>query len=107
MHNPNLEERKCRLITQARQNAKQKGLEFLINKDDLEWPINCPILGFGLDYFGVSGHKMLSPSFDRVDSTKGYIKGNVFVISNRANSFKGNMTIENVRNMLRYMEHGI
>ena|ERR1035437_5337184 len=103
-HPLDLEKRKDFLIYQAKRNAKAKGMEFLISKDDLEWPTHCLILGIELDYPGRGGHKMLGPSFDRKDSSKGYIKGNVFVISNRANSCKGNMTTENVRNLLRYME---
>ena len=36
-------------------------------------------------------------SFDRVDNDKGYVDGNVVVCSSEFNSIKGNLTIEQVR----------
>lgn len=62
---------------------------------DIEWPSVCPILGIELDYY-VAG-KENSAEFDRIDSTKGYIKGNVWVISRRANRVKNDGTAEEHR----------
>lgn len=45
-----------------------------------------------------------SPSIDRIDPTKGYIKGNIAVISWRANMLKNNMTVEEARLLLAYLE---
>ena len=44
-----------------------------------------------------------SPSLDRIDNSKGYIKGNVAVISNKANKYKSDMTIENIEKLASYV----
>jgi hypothetical protein len=41
-----------------------------------------------------------SPSLDRIDSSKGYVKGNVRVISHRANLLKNNATVEELKLLL-------
>jgi hypothetical protein len=38
-------------------------------------------------------------SFDRIDPTKGYIKGNVQIVSQRANRIKSNSTLEEFEEM--------
>lgn len=60
--------------------------------DDLVIPTHCPLLGIELDQF----HPNLDNhcSLDRIDSTKGYVRGNVMVISHRANRIKSNATAE-------------
>jgi hypothetical protein len=59
-------------------------------------PIVCPILGIPIikEVTNKLGPKTTSPSIDRIDNSKGYIKGNVQVISNKANVMKGNSTPE-------------
>lgn len=47
-----------------------------------------------------------SPSVDRIDNSRGYVKGNVAIISNKANTKKGELTIDEVRSLLIYMERG-
>lgn len=44
---------------------------------------------------------MGSPSLDRIDSSKGYVKGNVRVISARANMLKNNATVEELTLVLK------
>ena len=38
-----------------------------------------------------------SASLDRIDSTKGYIKGNLQIISFRANTVKNNLTLDEMK----------
>lgn len=90
---------------QTKKRAKEKGFDFTITYDDIIIPEVCPILFLTLDPVG-SGTE-LSPSMDRIDSTKGYIKGNVRVISKRANAGKSSLTLEDARNLVRYMEKGL
>jgi hypothetical protein len=45
-----------------------------------------------------------SYSLDRIDSDKGYVKGNVQVISYRANMLKSNASIEELEKVLNWMK---
>lgn len=92
-----------RMLTVAKCRAKRKGIPFEITVEDIQGPTHCPVMGFEL-VVGPQGGRMSSYSLDRIDNSKGYVKGNVALISHRANSYKGDMTIENVRRMLAYME---
>jgi hypothetical protein len=82
--------------------ARQRGIEFSIGPDDLEWPTHCPVLGVELDWLA-GGHSPNSPSFDRIDSTKGYIPGNVAIISWRANRIKNDGTAEEHRKIFEWL----
>lgn len=87
----------------ARKRARARGINFNIDLDDIVIPDLCPILGIKLEKS--SDHvKPESPTLDRIDNQKGYIKGNVAVISWRANSIKKDATLEEVRAIARYME---
>jgi hypothetical protein len=78
------------LCTIAKHRAKKKGLDFNITKGDFKVPPFCPILGIPLEFHfdGSNGGKPNSPSLDRIDNSKGYVKGNVQVISLLANTMK-------------------
>jgi hypothetical protein len=82
------------LCSMAKRRSKAKGHEFNIDKTDVDIPILCPILGIPIVKVYTkgksSGPTSNSPSLDRIDNTKGYIKGNVRVISHKANTMKHN-----------------
>jgi hypothetical protein len=81
--------------SRAKYRAKQKGLDFTIEQKDITIPDVCPLLGIPLVcHRGKGSQKGNSPSLDRIDPTKGYIKGNVWVISNRANTLKNDATLQ-------------
>jgi hypothetical protein len=73
--------------------AHSYGVEFSIEFGDVIFPTHCPILGTELNYFA-EGRDENSPSFDRIDPKKGYVKGNVAIISLRANRIKNDGTAE-------------
>jgi hypothetical protein len=60
------------------------------------------LLGIELDYFAERTQEN-SPSFDRVDSSKGYVKGNVIVCSWRANRIKNDGTAEEHRKIYEFL----
>lgn len=92
-----------RMWSSLKRSAKDRGLEFNLDWTDIVIPDVCPILGLRLK-IGNSVTSADSPSMDRIDNSKGYVKGNVRVISHRANALKSNLTIEQARSLLRYME---
>jgi hypothetical protein len=79
--------------------SKERGLAFNIEISDIVIPSVCPILGVPLTYKGRH-----SPSLDRIDSSLGYVKGNVQVISKQINCLKKNVTIEELEKLLKYMK---
>lgn len=76
----------------AKQRAKLYGLEFSIQKGDIIIPDRCPALGlvFGPNTGRGMGSHWDSPSLDRIDPAKGYVSGNVQVLSRLANTMKSN-----------------
>ena len=82
------------ILARSRSHAKDKNLAFDITIDDIQVPDKCPYLGTELirqakrtthDFVNVV-------SLDRIDSIKGYIKGNVEVISLKAKERKARAT---------------
>lgn len=89
-------------LAQLRRNAKKRGLDFSLVKEDLlPLPTHCPVLGVELDYSGGGGPNVAS--VDRIDSTKGYLRENVAIISKRANTLKNNASVEELQKVLDYL----
>ena len=87
-----------RMYRRAKQRAKSNNLEFDIHKEDVIIPLKCPILGIELKVFkGSPGGRPESPALDRKDPTKGYVKGNIWVISHLANMMKSSSTKEQMK----------
>lgn len=90
------------MLQRARRRAREFGLEFDLKPENVVIPDSCPVLGIPLDRFG--GDLDSIPSLDRIDNSKGYVPGNVVVVSFRANRIKGNSTIEELRKVAEYYE---
>ena len=45
-----------------------------------------------------------SPSLDRIDNSKGYVPGNIAVISMRANMIKNNASLVELKAIVAYIE---
>lgn len=93
-------------IPKLKHRAKQQGLEFDLEWTDIIPPTHCPVFGIELDLnppgkaYGIPN----APSVDRKNNSRGYVKGNVVVISNRANLLKKDGTVDEIRRLLKYME---
>lgn len=75
------------MIHAARSNARRDSVIFDITIDDIEIPLLCPVLGIVLRFEGPPFSEWL-PSLDKVRPSLGYVKGNIRVISWRANRLK-------------------
>lgn len=98
-----LRDPKKALLNYMKRNAQARNLEFNLTINDIIIPEKCPILGIP-PFFSKERQIDNTPSGDRVDNTKGYIKGNVRIISWRANSMKRDLTIEIAEQMVKYMK---
>lgn len=91
------------MLKHVRKSAKERNLEFDLDQSDIVIPKVCPIFGIPL-VFGSKSRTANSPSVDRIDSSRGYVKGNIQIISWRANDLKGNATPDELRKLADYME---
>lgn len=83
-----------RLHAAARQRANRNNIPFDIERSDIVIPACCPLLGLPLQKSGSGKVAYNSPSLDRIRNEHGYVRGNIWVISHRANSLKSNATLE-------------
>jgi len=87
----------------ARSRAKEKNLPFDIDVSDIVIPDFCPALGIPIQRdaeITMDG----SPTLDRIIPELGYTKGNIAVISHRANQIKSNATEKELRDIAFWME---
>lgn len=98
----NCERVKCtspekKMLARAKARAKRYNIDCNIELEDIEIPKLCPVLHIPLIcHSGSPGGKPDSPSLDRIDNTKGYIKGNVIVLSHLANMMKSSASTDNL-----------
>lgn len=102
----NKSNKRYKIWCSLKKRAKLKGFEFDLELSDIpQIPKVCPVLGIPIiSNDGISAPTDNSPSVDRIDSTKGYIKGNIRIISNRANRIKSDATIDELRMVLEDYE---
>lgn len=98
-----------KMVYAARNRARMAGFDCTITKDDIEIPETCPVLGiplFARVGAGRSNRDQVenSPSLDRIDNSKGYVPGNIAVISMRANMIKNNATLVELKAIVAYIE---
>lgn len=91
------------MLANAKTRAQKKNLPFDLCLEDISVPNVCPALGIPLV---VTPGKTTgnSPSLDRIHNAKGYVRGNVVVVSFKANTIKNNATVEDLRMVLAFYE---
>jgi len=84
-----------RMLCSAKARAKKAKLPFDLKLEDVVIPEVCPLLGIPIvegHMKGKQGPSPNSPSLDRIRPELGYVKGNLWVISHRANIIKQDAT---------------
>jgi predicted Zn-ribbon and HTH transcriptional regulator len=94
----------------AKQRCKKTGVEFSIQVDDISIPSICPFLEIPIDINSRGRMNPNSPSLDRIDNNKGYVPGNIQVISWQANRMKSDASIHDLvtfaKNILKWTNRG-
>ena len=104
-----------RLWYAAKLRAQKKNLPFNITPEEIIIPEICPILGIALTpshrvrLLGEKPEKSFgkhaaSPSVDRIEPERGYVHGNIQVISSRANGLKNNGTLEEFEKIVAHLK---
>jgi len=91
------------MLMNAKYRSKKSGKEFSLSESDICIPDFCPV--FGIELKRESKETWYSaPSIDRIDNTKGYVPGNITVVSRRANILKKDATVKELRQMANFYE---
>jgi len=82
------------LLNSCKSSARNKNLAFNLTLEDIVIPEVCPFLEIKLTNIQGSGFIGSNASVDRIDPTKGYVNGNIQIISRKANHMKLNASSE-------------
>lgn len=96
------------LLLSAKRRAKEKNIEFSLTLSDIpDIPKMCPVAQIPIFVRPdkAQGPCENSPTLDRVNPNKGYVKGNVQVLSFKGNRWKSDMSYEDVHRLLKYIEN--
>jgi len=83
-----------KIFDRAKARAETKGVPFNLTIEDIIIPDLCPVFN----------QPIKVPSIDRHIPSLGYVKGNVFIMENRANTLKNDATVEELKMIIKYME---
>jgi hypothetical protein len=89
------------LLQYAKRRAKALGLSFALTADHIVIPKRCPALGLRL-IRGSLAARDASPTLDRINNKKGYVPGNVIVVSHKANRIKSNASVAELQRLVRF-----
>ena len=93
-----------RILAHAKQTAKRLGIPFDLEESDIIIPEICPIFGTTLIVHAASRRKENSASIDRIIPSLGYVKGNIVIISWRANRIKCDASLDEMKMLVKFYE---
>jgi hypothetical protein len=85
------------ILRKTKVKAKRYHQEFNLTREDIIIPEYCPYLGIKLEIQNRVSNLDSLASIDRIDNSKGYIKGNIQIISYKANRCKNNLTLPELK----------
>lgn len=111
------------MIRNVKYSSKRRNLDFDLDYTDIKLPVYCPLLNIKLNYNNQKHHKILNlgdnyedlsfndisrATVDRIDNTKGYVKGNIIILSRLANAMKNEASFEQLetfsKNILKLID---
>ena len=92
-----------RNLKNIKNKCLSKGVPFDISINDIDIPTHCPLLGIKLES-GLPRNSPQSPSIDKIIPSLGYVKGNVWVISMRANTIKHNASLQEIEMLYKNLK---
>jgi len=94
------------LYLSARNRAQRFKLDFDLSPEDIIIPDVCPVLGINI--LPKQGKRTNNThSLDRIDNSRGYVKGNVAVISWRANRLKADASLAELEKLTEYVRKSL
>jgi len=94
------------LLRKAKYRAKKDNLNFTITLNDVKNAMSdiCPLLEIKMN---INKNTVKDDSFtlDKILPEKGYVEGNIIVISHKANRSKSNATIEEYKNVINGLKN--
>lgn len=93
-----------RIFTHLKSSAINRGCDFDLDIDYIRSIMvsHCPCCNREMSYIRTIYD--FKATADRKDNSKGYIKGNVFMICLRCNSLKSDGNLNEFKNIIKYME---
>lgn len=89
-----------RKICSMRRHSKKTGLPCDVDRDYIKSLVveRCPVFGWELQYgMKLTDRRPNVATVDRIDNSKGYIKGNLHIISDQANKMKNDASLEQLK----------
>ena len=90
-----------KIFMNLKSRATAKNIPFNLDISDIVIPVICPVLNIPIIPFSKSDN---SPSVDRLIPALGYVKGNINIISNRANRIKSDATLEEIEAIVNWLK---
>lgn len=95
-----------RTLWKAKQRAKRKNVPFALTQDYVMSIMtdHCPIFGEEFVLFGSKVGADMTPNIDRIDPAKGYVEGNIAIISSKANRIKSAYKSKDLYKVAQWLE---